>query len=372
LRLQIRAGKGSLSVKPCCYPPDQITALANSLYYEVSLAPEAADSLEIIIPFITFIEQEGRSALTGLSYDARREEIIDYWEALLKEGASIQVPDRAIEESRTLAPVVRLRDGTAVPHQPTRCRWRGRDVGWIRDALYGPVHLIDCGLIPPHSPEADWILKDHEDNIYVTPEHGLPIDLERYWFSQGGITLQANLLPGVLVYLKRDQPEHALRAFYNTFASHLYPDVRCFTEWLATRYGVGGGPFYKTPDDSAFIVWLRNLLVMEQDNHLRLCTAAPRSWLTHGEEIVVENAPSYFGQVSFRIESRAAQDKIIAEVIGPKRNPPQALELRLRHPEKLPLKQVRVKGRIYHPVDIQRELITFHEWPERMTIEAEY
>ena len=56
-------------------------------------------------------------------------------------------------ESMLRAPVVRLRDGTYVPHQPTRSRLRGRDVGWVRDALYGPVHLIDCGIYEDDSPK---------------------------------------------------------------------------------------------------------------------------------------------------------------------------------------------------------------------------
>ncbi|NIQ80835.1 MAG: hypothetical protein GTN93_22620, partial [Anaerolineae bacterium] len=94
---------------------------------------------------------------------------------------------------------------------------------WIRDALYGPIHLIDCGVYEPDGPEATWILKDAEDNVFPRPDRGRLIeDMDRYWFSQGGITLQSNLLPNPLVYLKRGQPEHAIRAFYNSLAANLY------------------------------------------------------------------------------------------------------------------------------------------------------
>ena len=245
---------------------------------------------------------------------------------------------RAMRKSIELAPVVRLADGTYIPYAPDRCLLRGRDIGWIREGLFGPTNMIDCGIIDYDSPEATWILKDFEDNIAVSRELGRQVDLEKFWFSQGGITIQSNLLPNPLVYLARGQVQHALRAFYNSFAANLYADVRCFTEHPVTAFGLGAGPFYKSSDEAAFLTWLRYLLLMETQNTLVMAPGTPRKWLEDGKEISVGDAPTYFGPMSFRIVSEVSKGRIHVEVRPPRRNPPERLEIRLRHPGKLPIK----------------------------------
>lgn len=275
---------------------------------------------------------------------------------------------RAVRQSMLLSPVVNQGDGNYIPFQPTRCFLHGRDLGWIRDSLYGPIHLIDCGIYPLHGPESTWILRDAENNVFVSRERGLGIDTEKRWFSHGGITLQPNLVPTPIVYVKRDEPERAIRCFYNTLAASMYEDVRAFCEWLPAQFGRGGGPFYKTPDESAFIVWLRYLLAVENEGRLTLCPAAPREWFADGEEIVVENLPTYFGEVSFRILSQIEKGEIRADVRPPSRNRPEELCLRVRHPARKPIRSVHVNGQAHLRFDSVRELISLP--PEAETIDV--
>jgi len=280
---------------------------------------------------------------------------------------------RALAISVERSPVVRLLDGTYVPHTPVRCRLRGRDVGWIREALYGAIFPIDGGIIPPDAPEATWILKDYEDNIFVSRTTGRQVDLERFWFSQGGITIQSNLLPNPIVYLMRDQAEHAIRAFYNSFAANLYADVRCFTEHPILAYGIGAGPFYKTPDESAFLTWFRYLLLMEKNDALVLCPGTPRKWLEHGKEIKVEGAPTYFGPTSYRVVSDVDNGRIHVELQPPRRNPPARIVVTLRHPDKSAIKSVRVNGQPHSDFDsIAGRIILPGDLPDRLEILAEY
>ena len=280
---------------------------------------------------------------------------------------------RSIALSIERSPVSRLADGTYVPHTPVRCRLRGPDVGWIREALYGPVHYVDCGLIDPNSDETTWIMKDYEDNIFTTRRQGRQIDLEKYWFSQGGITIQSNLLPNPLVYLSRGQVEHALRAFFNSCAANIYADVRCFTEHPVNAYGLGAGPFYKTPDEAAFITWFRHLLMMEQDDTLIVAPGTPREWLEDGKEIKFEDAPTYFGPMSYRIISEVSKGKIRVEMQPPKRNPSKKLEIKLRHPSKSPMKSVTLNGKPYSDFDPAREVISLPgDLPEKVEIIAGY
>ena len=277
---------------------------------------------------------------------------------------------RAARESMTRAPVVRLRDGTSVPFQPTRCLLRGRDWGWIRDALYGPIHLLDCGIYDPKSSEATWILKDAEDNVFISELYGRRLDdFEQEWFSHGGITIQSNLLPNPLVYLKRGQPEHAIRAFYNSMAANLYPDVRVFCEHPVEAYGRGAGPFFKAPDESAFITWLRHLLIMEDDDVLKIMPGAPRAWFGAGKQIKCLDMPTYFGPVSFSTFSEG--DTVLVEIQPPKRNPPETIELHVRQPMKKPISRVTVDGKPYSDFDAATGIVRFRkpsELSERLQV----
>ena len=235
-------------------------------------------------------------------------------------------------EAMVRAPVVRLRDGTYVPHQPTRSRLRGRDVGWVRDALYGPIHLIDCGIYADDSPEAGWILRDMEDNVFLGAARGRAVtDFESQWFSWGGITIQANLLPNPLVYVRRGQPKMALRAFYNTLATFSYDDVRTFCEHPVDFLGLGEGPFYKAPDESAFIAWFRSLLLCENGQDLEVLPAVPLAWLEDGKQIHVRGAATWFGPVNLEVACKKGRMDIALD--PPTRNAPRAIRVHIRRPD---------------------------------------
>jgi hypothetical protein len=281
---------------------------------------------------------------------------------------------RAMRRSMELSPVERLADGTFSPFVPTRCHLRGRDLGWIRNSLYGPTHDIECGVFDPLEEPSTWILKDTEDNVYVSRYRGRQVDLDRLWFSQGGNTIQSGMVPMVMIYLKRDQPEHAIRSLYNGLAQNLYADVRCFTEHPVVAFGIGTGPFYKTPDENCWINWLRNILLMEQDDDgLILAPGAPRKWFEDGEEFGVEDAATYFGSMSFRMVSEVSKGRIRAEIRPPRRNPPSRLQVRFRHPRKLPMKSVSVNGSPHLDFDPSREIVMLpRELPERVELRVEY
>jgi hypothetical protein len=117
------------------------------------------------------------------------------------------------------SPLVELRDGTWIPHIPPRVHRRGRAFSWITEALEGAIHLVRCGLLRPFDPESEWIVKDFEDNIYLSEEFGYSIqDMDRNWFDLGGFSMQPNLLCGPIPYLQRDEIKHFLRAYFNGFA----------------------------------------------------------------------------------------------------------------------------------------------------------
>jgi len=255
--------------------------------------------------------------------------------------------EASVREATARAAVVPLRDGNYIPYVPSRVyQWRHLTEGWIREALYCSLHLAMAEVVSPDDPLMTWMLDDLEDNIFFSWQSGYNVsDYQQRWFERGGVTLQPCLLDMPIVYMARDEIFAALRAFWNTYALLIYPDTQCFAEW-ARNFGVGGGPVYKTSDESRFVMWLRQLFVWENGDQLWLARAAPREWLQDGKTIRVERAQTVFGMVSFLIRSEVGKGRIVARVSLPERNPPAEVWLRLRHPQGKQPQRVSINGKI--------------------------
>ncbi len=207
----------------------------------------------------------------------------------------------AFTEAMRRTPVVKLRDGSWIPHIPPEVHRRGRTFGWITETLEGPIHLIRTGLIEPQDWMATWIIKDFEDNLYISEQYGYNItgaEFDKYWFSRGGISQQANLLCNPIPYLLRDEPRHFLRAYFNAFAASYFPDTRMMTEHALPNIGDHRGDHYKSSDESNSTYWLRMMFVEERGDELWLGAAIPRYWLADGKTCGIENARTYFGPMS--------------------------------------------------------------------------
>jgi hypothetical protein len=253
--------------------------------------------------------------------------------------------ETAVREATTRSAAVGRRDGYFVPYVPSRVdQWRHLTEGWIREGLYPSLHLATAEVLSPDDPVITWMLDELEDNTFFSGASGYGVaDCDRTWFERGGLTPQPCLLDTPTVYMARDEIAAALRSFWNTYALLIYPDAHCFAEWAPT-FGEGGGPVYKTSDESRFVMWLRQLLIWEDGDVLWLGRAAPREWLQDGKRVRIERAPTRFGPAGLVIESNAADGRIDASVTLPTRNPPAEVWLRLRHPDGKRPKQVTVNG----------------------------
>ena len=242
------------------------------------------------------------------------------------------------------SPVVRLRDGTAVPHIPSMVHRRGRYFGWICETLEGSMHLLITGALDPRSAEADWILKDYEDNRYLSNQYGYLVDdFDKYWFGRGGMSMQACLLLDVEPYLYRDDVKQALRALFNAEAAQYFPDERMNTEHALPALGDWTGDHYKSSDESNTAGWLRYLFVREEGETLLIGQAIPREWLRAGQRCGIERTVTYFGPTS--VIYTGGDNKLTAKLEAPRRNPPKAIRLRFREPGGRPLSSVEVNGK---------------------------
>lgn len=236
------------------------------------------------------------------------------------------------------SPLIQLRNGTFIPHFPCHITRRGRGYGWIQETLEGAMHLIRCGIIPYWSKEAEWIIQDYEDNLYLSDKFGYPLnedEFEKFWFNRGGFSMQPWLLCNHIIYLIRNQPKHYLRAFFNSFAVNYREDTKMFTEHPLPTMFDWFGQLYKTSDESNFINCLRAMIIqegissidnisningvnqnelvklaIEQYDSLRLFNCVPMEWFEHEKKIKLENIATFFGLVSLEFTSKIKYQQV--------------------------------------------------------------
>ena len=79
----------------------------------------------------------------------------------------------------------------------------------------------------------------------------------------------------------------------------------------------------------------------------------------------MQQAPTYFGPISYRIESQARAGKILATIeFGKPSRLPQSLLIRFRHPEGKPIRSVTVDGQDWKDFDSAKEWVRI-ETPSR-------
>ena len=163
-------------------------------------------------------------------------------------------------------------------------------------------------------------------------------------------------------------------AYFNGFASGFYPEIRMCNEHSLPELGYPVGDQFKTSDEAQSAYWLRLMFVNDQmPPDLYLGQAIPRYWLSKGNKVGIERAPSRFGVLSFALESDTGGDKIRAVVDPPTRNSPNNIFVRIRHPKEQPIRSVTVNGQPYERFDVRKEWIILPGTvKDRQQIEASY
>ena len=258
--------------------------------------------------------------------------------------AAAQQLRQAVQEgfaqaSRSSA-LVQLRDDTWQPMVPSDAQRPRRlmEIWYPTDVDTGPLHLVRLKAIPAESPLADFLLNDHEDNLFL-----------KGW----GMANEPVYRPQGLAYLYRDDPKAVIRTFYSQMACAFSHTV---FEPVEHRW-VHGQYFGPPSTDGSWFELFRDLLVRESDdNTLIIGQATPRKWLEDGKQIRVSQAPTYFGDVSFSIRSHTSQEEIAATLEVPQ-NGPRLLLLRLRHPEEKKIRSVLVNGQPWRNFDANMEWV---------------
>jgi hypothetical protein len=163
-----------------------------------------------------------------------------------------------------------------------------------------------------------------------------------------------------------DQSDQLVLSLYGQLAAAMTPNTFVAGEGatVAPLDGAYDRAMYLPPNvasNAAFLETLRVMLVHETRTRagapdgLELAYATPRAWLTPGRRILVREAPTSFGPVSFAIEARTGS--VQASVVVPSRARPRTLRLRLRLPAGTRIASVLLGGRPLRTFDARTQVV---------------
>jgi hypothetical protein len=309
--------------------------------------------------------------------------------------------ERAVDQAITLAPVMRVRNGTYRSYIPPIFYTRGPSIGQVTQIAMTdddwPLEMVDSAGIPaPDDARMDGHLDVYEDVLAFKPtylyggnrfqfltdnRHERRLSSGEDWFW-GGFSPQLGYSYLANVYLRRDEVSSFLRQWINNYAAFVMPTPEyCFLEHcmnhanpaVVEAFKKGEYREYRNGHALAyFMEEFRSLLVWEDGNTLWLAKATPRHWLEQGKRISVKDAPTYFGTVSYEIASDVKNGKITATVVMPSRHPPQSVILRFRHPDGASIKSVEVNGAVWKNFDKEKEVVRLEGVKGKILVRASY
>jgi hypothetical protein len=214
-------------------------------------------------------------------------------------------------------------------------------------------YVIGSEIFGQGSEREDWLLG------YLENHGGIAMGMIRSQPHQGQFSGEPGVNPlyGLryqLALLRRDEREKALVGFYGQLAQGMTRGTFIGGEGSRFLHGdANGRSFYLPPNSSsnaAWLVTLRNLLVQDWDldedgqpDTLRLMFAVPRRWLADGKQIRLKDAPTTFGPVSCRVDSKLSRGVVEMNVTLPPR-PVKTILLRAPVPTGWQIESVEIDG----------------------------
>ena len=175
-----------------------------------------------------------------------------------------------------------------------------------------------------------------------------------------------------------DKPDQLVLSLYGTLTAGMTPDTYISGESssVAPLRGSAYRSMYLPPNlgaNATFLETLRLMLVHEArgpegaPRGLELAFSTPRPWLEDGKSIVVEDAPTSFGRVSYSIERHG--ELVHATVDVPASPAAQSVRLRLRLPHGDRIESVRAAG-LAIPFDPASGTIDLTGWAGRLDLDV--
>ena len=234
-------------------------------------------------------------------------------------------------------------------------------------SLFGPI-LLDTEFLTADDWRADLVARTLETRGGLTAgvaaftgrPNGFPAPLIDHAFTYG-YWLHA---------LKRDEPKKAILGLYGSMAYGMTRTTYGGVEMTHVFTGANAHTIPHLRSGTQQLRLLRAMLVREQGDQLILAQAVPQHWLADGKQVSVRGAPTHFGKVSYTIRSQVKEGRISVMLDPPKRTPPQAIVVHLRHPSGARIQSVLVDGK---PIEtFGGNTITLPRRERELEIEVDY
>jgi len=210
------------------------------------------------------------------------------------------------------------------------------DSGFTGGDYYGLVTgcLLENEFLPPND-KRSYLFTD-----LMEQKKGLIAGLCK--FQPGGID-HAYTYGYLMTQLRRGDPRKVILGFYGMLAYGMTRDTYSAVECTKIVTGENAWTLPHLYSATQQLRLLRNMILREDGDSLRIGEAIPRAWLENGKKIQVQGAPTRFGDVSFTIS--AEKNKISVRITPPSRSAPKRILITLRHPKFAAIGTVLVNGK---------------------------
>ncbi|MBS7648231.1 hypothetical protein KEJ17_01090 [Candidatus Bathyarchaeota archaeon] len=165
-------------------------------------------------------------------------------------------------------------------------------------------------------------------------------------------------------FLKYDLIEKFLMLYYGHMAFHQNPGT--FVAYEQVDFKVGDGKGRRIRADNCIpatlvVPHLTRLMLVFEDREscsIWINKAAPRRWFEEGKTIIVKDAITSFGKISYKIVSRiASEGKILCELGLPDQGLQADILLRLRPPNNFRIRRVEINDEQWGEFDPKKEAV---------------
>jgi hypothetical protein len=226
------------------------------------------------------------------------------------------------------------------------------------------VALTEGSVFPSHSLEPNdpmvTLSLGYTDAVAWARAGSFPV----IWFGSNGRGMWPSLTGDyAMMHLRRGEPEKVLDCFYSMVST--CGRINSWGEVMSWDHGfsTGGQPYMWA--NGIYMILLRNMLLHEEGEwlgaspagprELWICPATPRKWMHEPRGIVVENAPTYFGPVSFSLRASDGDHATATIEFAGQERLPERLLVYVRTLHDSPFRTVTVNGQ-NHP-SFAREMV---------------
>jgi hypothetical protein len=344
------------------------------------------------------VAEEGLKAILGVWKQIGRQDLVDQYTSLSHEldaayGKAISESSITLPDGSLFTPADLL-DG-ATPYDPITDTTLGSY--WNLVAWYG----FAAGAYGPGSPQAKATLQyayDHgsrllgllrvrnggTDDVYAVEQANFLADndqADQLVLSLYG-KLAAGMTQGTFIAGESDTVGPIASKWPKQTGYCPLTDPSCTgpsieSGWAPDEYYRAMYLSPNSANNTMFLDILHQMLVHEVDDAsatptgLQLGFFTPRGWLDNGKTVSVTDAPTAFGALTYRIDSRIAAREVLATVDVPQ-STPGSLELRLRVPAGNVLSNVLVNGEPYDKLDASTGTINLSGLTGAVHVQAFY